>query len=266
MLVYQFVNGKYPFYPIVDAKLTTHELLAFPETERGKMHFDQPELAITLLNSLKQFNEPLLTETFSQVQLDFPEGTIVSKPKLSFLEALQVGLENPPIATTVFMILFHYLASVQERVPFVLLMDGINFLYGNTQYRDTNGQLMTSARFPLIHLLRKYFEESGSPLHPVDNQTSIKSRGSCLPLVSDQFKVIASMATQEFSELCMTAAQLKVQIQDELPMLSSRHEDRISFHPNVHTMSYLSRQEVLRLLKYYRSIGLIYEGMYALHV
>ena len=229
---------------MTSGNLSVDELLAIPKEELAQLHFDQPELAVSLLKSLLLFNGDLLAATFNEPVLQLPEE--ISKCPLSLVDAIQLGMQNPPFARTIFTSVFHFLAVIQQKLPFFCLLDGVNHWYNDTQYRDMNGCPLTVARLPVVNLLKKYFEEPSR-------------------LSSSSFKVLASLSLADdpksplFVPFNDTIPHFLARIKNQLPFASQDPTATLSFQPTIIHLDNFSRIESFKLLKYYRSIGLLYE-------
>ncbi|KAI8582119.1 hypothetical protein K450DRAFT_229100 [Umbelopsis ramanniana AG] len=146
---------------------------------QGSNQFEQPALASSLLQKIKNVNDHILKEILLTKDYHIDRHSALKGTSLSKL--LDIGIKDQYTAQKVFEVLLEEAGNTST--PTLLAVDEINALYTKTAYHDTDSQVLDAHRLRLPRTILDYFAgnkqfKAGAVVGAMsDHLTNIKSFG-----------------------------------------------------------------------------------------
>ena len=166
-------------------------------------------------------------------------------------------MKDATYATAILHSLLKFLSSQEQypfvflsnnRIPFVVLVDQVNALFSKTQYMGIKEEPLAIKELPTLACLRNFFEK------PMISNTSF-AVGALSFVDSRIFNSELSTASEDFSKPTKDTYILV----DRSKQIISVSEAEKNF--DIYKLPPLTKEETLELLKFFRELGLIYQGM-----
>lgn len=141
-IVHRWTSGYYPFFPSKDGL------------------FDQPELVVDFLKSIKAVNESLLTATLNYNGAEMPIGAL-----------LDLGIKDANVSFDVVQSLLDHCFKTESLFKPILIVDQVNALFCPTEYYDEKLKKYEIERFRLLAYLKGFLNNSEKVYHLIISRT-----------------------------------------------------------------------------------------------